>query len=153
MTINATRQLACELIQKHVPEYTFKFTNSKITFGECNYCKRIIAISRHLAIINDESVVKNTILHEIAHALTPGCHHNRLWKVTARRIGCDGERCYSAKKVNVPTTNYVGICPNCGRKIYRYRKRALACHKCCEKYNNAQFDERYKFEWSKIKNI
>jgi len=34
--------------------------------------------------------VLNTIKHEIAHALTPKQHHNKVWKDCAKRIGSDG---------------------------------------------------------------
>ena len=36
--------------------------------------------------------VKNTLLHEIAHALVgPGHRHNRVWRQKAREIGCDAK--------------------------------------------------------------
>ena len=38
--------------------------------------------------------MKNTLLHEIAHALAGHEHnHDEVWKATARSIGCDGCRC------------------------------------------------------------
>ena len=41
-----------------------------------------------------EENVKNTLLHEIAHALAGHEHnHDEVWKATARSIGCDGCRC------------------------------------------------------------
>ena len=39
--------------------------------------------------------IKNTILHEIAHALVGPKHgHNEIWKQKALEIGCDAERCH-----------------------------------------------------------
>lgn len=43
------------------------------------------------------SDVRDTILHEIAHAITPGAGHIQLWKDTAISIGCSGERYYNCE--------------------------------------------------------
>ena len=42
---------------------------------------------------SDEATIRDTILHEIAHALTPGQHHNDVWRRKATAIGCTGQRC------------------------------------------------------------
>jgi predicted SprT family Zn-dependent metalloprotease len=53
-------------------------------------------MSRLLVSLNDKREVRETILHEIAHALAgPKVRaHGREWGEIALRIGCNGRRCY-----------------------------------------------------------
>ena len=40
------------------------------------------------------SDIRDTLLHEIAHAIVgPGHGHDALWQTAARRIGCTAKRC------------------------------------------------------------
>lgn len=57
------------------------------TLGRCWNSKKLIELSSHYVDNNDEKLVKDTILHEIAHALTPGDKHGKLWKAACVRIG------------------------------------------------------------------
>lgn len=74
---------------KYHPPYVWKlkFNNSKNTWGECDGSKRTIYLSK--TILNEEKeFIKDTILHEIAHALV-GCGHEHgdVWKKKAIEIG------------------------------------------------------------------
>lgn len=51
-----------------------------------------ITIDKSHAIKDEESEVIETILHEIAHAITPGAGHRPIWLQTAKSIGCHGEK-------------------------------------------------------------
>ena len=66
-------ELAEELMREHrVPrEWSFGFDRSKVRFGKCDYRRKRISLSSHLVDLNDEYSVRDTILHEIAHALAP----------------------------------------------------------------------------------
>ena len=48
--------------------WTFLFDRAIRRFGNCNYTKRQISLSAKLTLLNDEPVVRETLLHEIAHA-------------------------------------------------------------------------------------
>ena len=67
--------------------------------------------------MNNEDKVKDTILHEISHVLTPKQGHNNIWRTKAIEIGCDGERCYDGKEINHVKGKYVCQCPSCKKKI------------------------------------
>lgn len=111
-------------------DWHFRFTHSLARFGQCSYSKKTISLSKHLTLLNDESLVRNTILHEIAHALVGHkAAHGPAWRAQALAIGCDGRRTYN-DNVAAPPRNTVGVCPGCLREIRRYRRRALYCLPC-----------------------
>jgi len=95
--------------------------------------------------VNNEKEVKNVILHEIAHALTPKQHHNKIWKLKAISIGCDGKRCYNTKIINSVKGKYIYQCPMCKRKFNRHRKikQIRSCGLCCNKYNNGNYSSDF----------
>lgn len=85
--------------------------------------------------MNDEARVKNTILHEIAHALVGGGHgHDWAWRSKALEIGCDGNRCYTTKNTVVPESKYIAVCNSCGHvhRKHRATKTITACGICCK---------------------
>ncbi len=155
MDLNELEKLSVDLINQHLPntDWKFEFNNSKRSFGTFNYTDKNINISRHIAVLNDEIRVKDTILHEIAHALCPKQGHNNIWKRKAREIGACGIRCYSTDEtdikqnssVKVPLGKYTLICPNCKREFQfnRRLKNKKACHTCCKTLNYGNYSERF----------
>jgi predicted SprT family Zn-dependent metalloprotease len=145
MKLEKASQLAHELMRRHglMPAWAFAFDRSKARFGKCNYRKKQITLSKYLAELNGIDEVRDTILHEIAHALAPrGAGHGPAWQALARSIGCNGKRCFG-KEVAMPQARYQGTCPCCKRVIYRHRRSEIACGKCV-----AVFDPKYAFIWS-----
>lgn len=122
--------IAYELLAEHgLNDWQFCFDHAKSRAGLCNYGRKIISISKYYAEEVKISEVKNTILHEIAHALVGHSHgHDAAWKVKALEIGCDAKRCHSIK-FSLP--NWIIECPNGCFSISRYRKnRHLICKYC-----------------------
>ncbi len=142
MDLMEARTLAQALMKQHELEFwNFEFDNAKRRFGSCQFAYRRITLSKHLVLLNDIDVVKNTILHEIAHALVnPNYQHNWVWREKAIEIGCDGKRCYNKEKVVPVLGRLIAKCPNCNQIFYRHRTpiRNLACGKCKE----LPFDKR-----------
>jgi len=136
------------LILKHCPNYTFKWDNAKSRFGCCSYTRKTISLSKHLCEINDLDRIKNTILHEIAHALTEGHHHDHVWKAKAIELGCTGARCYSEDTTKIIKGKYVYCCPNCDKETTTHRaiKRERACGECCKTYNRGRFSKEFIVE-------
>jgi predicted SprT family Zn-dependent metalloprotease len=145
MNLDAAQKLAEELLRKHrMPgEWSFGFDRSKVRFGKCDYRRKRISLSSHLVELNDEPCVRDTVLHEIAHALAQrGAGHGAAWRSIALAIGCNGSRCYG-NEVQRPKPKYRGTCHTCGRVIHRHRRSLLACGHC-----TPVFDSRFAFVWT-----
>lgn len=130
-------QLGVTLMEKYnldKMDWSFEFDNAKRRFGCCNYRKKKITLSAPLTELRDESFVKNTILHEIAHALVGGRHgHDNVWRAKAIEIGCNGNRCSSDVEIN---GKWIGTCPN-GHTKHRHRKPSgsISCGTCSNVYD------------------
>lgn len=102
--------------------WTFGFNDNKRRAGVCRYTPKSIELSRHYCENNPDEKIKDTILHEIAHALLPpGNGHNRVWKAKCIEVGAKPERCYDDTVV-MPKGNWVGRCPNCQHVLRRHRR-------------------------------
>jgi len=148
MKLKEARDLAISLMKEHgIFDWKFEFDNAKKRFGCCNYTNKTITLSAHLTEINEVLRVRNTILHEIAHALCPQQGHNKIWKAKAIEIGCNGQRCYSTKDTETLKGNYTATCVGCGDVYQRFRKakHSSSCRTC----SGSRYNEKYKLEWVK----
>lgn len=147
MKLTTCLLLAEELFEIHGldADWTFEFDGSKVRRGYCKWREKVISMSRHLIPSMDDADVLDTLLHEIAHALTPYEYHSPVWREKAISIGCSGERCATDNAVTEP--NYIGTCPgNHTHHGFRLRKRVSSCAKC-----SPTFDPRYIIVWEKVK--
>lgn len=108
--------------------WTFQWSRSINAFGQCIPSDRRIRLSRVLVERNPPWEVLDCILHEIAHALTPGASHGPVWRAVAQRLGCDAGRCYASDQVVGVRRRYVYSCA-CGR-IWPRHRRTLERHRC-----------------------
>jgi len=82
-----------DLEAKHpfLETWTVTFDNSKRRAGLCNMTKREISFSRHHVKNNLSPVIRDTILHEFAHAIAFERHgdtgHGFHWKNIAQQLG------------------------------------------------------------------
>jgi len=147
MNLHKAQKLAMELMLLHgITDYSFRWSRSRRAAGTCKYYSKIIQLSLPLTELADERDVKDTILHEIAHALCPGHGHDYVWQSKAKEIGANGLRCYGMKGqkeslviAHQLIARYKGVCPN-GHEHFKNRmpKRTHSCGRCSRKY-----DERY----------
>jgi predicted SprT family Zn-dependent metalloprotease len=134
MDLEHAEELAFDLMQEHglLDEgWTFGWDRAKARNGQCRHYARKITLSRPLTQVREENWVRNTILHEIAHALAPvGSGHDRTWQRIARRIGATPERC-SADSGHLPF-RWIGVCHTCGHIFQRHRiaRGTARCGKC-----------------------
>jgi predicted SprT family Zn-dependent metalloprotease len=127
------RSLALELMASHgLDGWTFGFDRAQRRLGACWLDRKGITLSRHFVELNGEELVRDVILHEIAHALTPGAGHGPRFKRKARELGCSGTACIAGSRVVAAPARFLLKCPNCGRSWSRYRRpaRPLACSAC-----------------------
>lgn len=94
--------LANDLLkQYYLDEWRVEFDLHPRIFGRCYNNKRKIVLSKLLVTFNSVDTVRDTILHEIAHALVGWkAGHEPLWKHCASRIGATPKACYSLDNVN-----------------------------------------------------
>ena len=116
--------------------WTFGFDRAINRFGVTKFGPKRITISKGLTQANNEAVVKNVILHEIAHALAgPFCGHGSHWRKIALQIGCDGERVQ--RKAEHVKPKWVSTCPNGHRAFKNRRARNVSCGRCSDTFNPA----------------
>lgn len=172
MDIKDVEVLARQLMEEHGLrewKWSLKFIRSHSVAGLCythlwspkpHLSRGRIELSIDFMEAFDEFHVRDTILHEIAHALTKteyGVYqsgrrkgqkyrivHGEAWKATAKRIGCTGERCVSLEAPR-PKAKYRLVCPN-GHELSRnrmtHRGKYTSCCRCSNTYN-----PEFHFNW------
>lgn len=143
MNLPAAQRLALALLAQHgLTDWSFGFNRRRRTLGVCFYERRRIELSHHFVGGNDEPAVRDTLLHEIAHALAgQAAGHGPKWKTLARQIGATPERL--DRDAVMPDGRWYAICPNCGKRFTRYRRpprnRKYACRACGPEKGSIRF--------------
>ena len=144
MDTNRAATLARELMNAHgLGHVTFGWHRSNRAVGICHSSRLPMAgsdwhvvgitLSSGLVAVNEETIIRNTILHEIAHAKAGHkAGHGPLWKLAAIDVGARPEATCSAGVIEVPT-KIQAVCPLCARVHYfrRMPKRTKYC--LCQK--------------------
>lgn len=88
--------IAGRLLEEHGLTGTgwlFGFDTAETRHGSCDFDRRRITLSRPLTAAGTVEQVTQTLLHEVAHALTgPHRGHSAAWRLKARQIGYTGGR-------------------------------------------------------------
>lgn len=142
------RAMADWLIELHLGQekerWTFNFDYARKRGGLCNHGTRVISMSRYLCEIWDLEHARQTMLHEIAHALVGRDHqHSRHWLDVARSIGYEGgvSHQYAVAEHLAP---WRGTCPS-GHTIVRFKRpprKPVSCAKC-----SPRFSKQYRITW------
>ena len=87
--LDSVAAMARQLMDLHgLADWTLAFVEAGGRLGDCIHDDRVIRIARAHALDHREEQVRDTVLHEIAHALAgPEAGHGPQWKAIARRIG------------------------------------------------------------------
>ena len=123
-------QLVLGMMHQHgLKKWRFQFDHSTRRAGCCNYRDKKISISFELARNASDADIRDTILHEIAHALAGRKHnHDATWKAKAKEIGCSGERTH--RLIFSPPRYSVTCENNCWKHTAERRNTKLICRKC-----------------------
>lgn len=123
MNLADFRDFAWDLMSQHGIEDWKLILSKKMvsTYGTTNSYRKQIEINLHFVMNNPWSKIKDTILHEIAHAIVGTCHqHDEVWRLKAIEIGCNGQRC---GREFIKTKEWIGICSICNLTISRHKRK------------------------------
>ncbi|MDX6326842.1 MAG: hypothetical protein QOK15_3196 [Nocardioidaceae bacterium] len=137
--------LAERLVAEHgLTGWQVQLDNAKRRAGVCRFGDRVIGLSAPLTRMHGPEEVRDTVLHEIAHALVGPTHgHDARWRAAARRIGSSGTRCVPEGAPRVVGA-WVGVC-SAGHVKDRHRRpeRVMSCAQC-----RPVFSPEHVFEWT-----
>jgi predicted SprT family Zn-dependent metalloprotease len=127
--------------------WSFKWDRAKARIGQCDHKRKRITLSRPIAELWGPAGMRDTALHEIAHALAGKEHgHDSTWKAICLRIGAVPERCADvADDAPLPPARYTGTCPN-GHTHRRERLTPKALRATCGLCTR-RYDPRYRITW------
>lgn len=101
-------------------DWYFGWDDARRRLGACHYGDCRITLSRHFVRMNGGAELRETLLHEIAHALVGRGHgHGPAWKAMARRVGARPVRCGRA---DMPAGKWRAACPGCSKSFHRHKK-------------------------------
>ena len=119
---------AGELLERHLntgapaTPWRFRFEIATSRAGICRYTTRTIALSVSFVLRASWDDIRDTLLHEVAHAIVgPGHGHDAVWQTAARRLGCTAKRCST---VTHSLKRWIGQCPRCRDRWFRQRLTA-----------------------------
>lgn len=145
MQTSAALRLARTLLDEHgLHDWTLGLDRAKTRAGATHFRQRRITLSAPLTRAHDDDLVRDTILHEIAHALVgPNHGHDRVWKAKARELGASDSRCFTSEAAK-NLAPFIGRCP-AGHEVRRHKRpnRLVSCTRC-----SGSFDLAHLFEWT-----
>jgi predicted SprT family Zn-dependent metalloprotease len=128
--------------------WRFSYGRALVEFGSCNYTTKVIKLSKHLTSLNNIEQVKDTILHEIAHAIAGfKAGHGYEWKLACIRIGAKPEQYYVKSDVNTPKLKYFAVCGACGQTYEKARLKLKEVKRACKCQSHKLWDEKILIEF------
>ena len=114
-TMQQVEDHAAQLLERHLntgaptTRWRFHFETATGRAGICRHDNRTIALSVSYVLRAPWADIRDTLLHEIVHAIVgPGHAHDAVWQAAARRIGCTARRCST---VTHSLKRWIGECP------------------------------------------
>jgi predicted SprT family Zn-dependent metalloprotease len=137
--LERVRHWAEALLALHLDAtWSFAFDRATRRAGQCDYTRKRITVSRHLAERFDDDAIHQVLLHEVAHALAgPGVGHGPQWRRIARELGYVGGRTHNGPIAD-DRARWRGRCPS-GHEFVRFRRpsRTVSCGRCSRRFSIA----------------
>jgi predicted SprT family Zn-dependent metalloprotease len=118
-----------EMDKNNLFDWNVELDFAKVRAGACHFNEKKISFSRNFVQNSSEQDIRDTILHEIAHALVGPKHgHDKVWKEMATKLGCSANRCHT---LEFSDYKWIRFCANhCWEQKTHRRKLNLICKKC-----------------------
>jgi predicted SprT family Zn-dependent metalloprotease len=153
MNLMQAETMALRLMREHGARdmgFTFRWTSSRkalgitrwrrvlnVGTGRMEWLPMDIALSRPLTVHQPEDEVRQTILHEIAHALAGhGHNHDHVWRTTAISIGAKPSVCGGSAELARTVARYRVWCEAGSHAVgsansarFRTDRRVCATHR------------------------
>ena len=127
-TMRQVKDHAADLLERHLntsapaTRWRFRLETATSRAGICRHNTRIIALSVSFVLRAPWDDIRDTLLHEVAHAIVGAGHgHDVVWQAAARRIGCTANRCST---VTHSLKRWMGECRRCRDRWFRQRLTA-----------------------------
>lgn len=137
--LDRVRRWAEALIALHLDNsWSFAFDRATRRAGLCDFGRKRISVSRHLAERFDDDAIHQTLLHEVAHALAgPGTGHGAEWRRIARDLGYVGGTTHDGPIAD-DRARWRGSCPS-GHEFVRFRRPRtdVSCGRCSRGFSRA----------------
>lgn len=147
------RDKALELMKQHgllEKGWKFGFDNAKRRNGACEYGIKTIWLSRHYVKLNSEELIIDTILHEIAHALTPrDAGHGPVWKAKCAEIGALPMAVKKGMGIKQVEGKWKATCNGCEKVYSRHRKPQTKARYSCPDCSGTRFNWRFELIFKK----
>lgn len=105
-----------------------EISRGRRTIGMCMYNTKTIKLSKYHLEKDDDVYIKDTIIHEVAHALNPDDKHGPSWRKTARALGGTGDQ--YTKHSDYPS-KWATMCANGHEsKMFRWNQKSIYNCKC-----------------------
>ena len=127
-----------------------KFMNTINLWGQHSTGKNLIRFSKAFIEANKDNkeVLEDLAIHECCHIKHN--NHGKDFKKLCQSFGAISNHTAHRKDVKVPEPKkyYLYKCDGCGaeEKNMKYSSNKGACSNCCNKYNNGEYDEKYRFK-------
>jgi predicted SprT family Zn-dependent metalloprotease len=128
--IESVQKRAMNLLKEHgLKRWIFVFDHSTRRAGQCCFSTKTISIAFDLAANGSDTDIRDTLLHEIAHALIGKKHnHGAEWKAKVVEIGGSAERTH---RMEFAPARWNVTCENrCWTHVAQQRNSRLICRKC-----------------------
>ncbi len=138
MNLLEAQKLAIELMELHgvaQAGWQFRWSHGKRILGCAQITRKrdwhtrkpveikTIKLSRHLVALNSDAEVRETILHEIAHAIAGVEHgHDEVWKAACRKVGAKPVR-LAGEGVALVKGRYTLFCGCCEKSLGTRHRR------------------------------